>query len=45
MKKEYIKPVASLVDALDSYCELNLKDISGYGSDHTTTTDDLYEEE
>ncbi len=45
MKKEYIKPVASLVDALDNYCKLNFHDVSGYGADHTTTTDDLYEEE
>lgn len=44
MKKEYIKPTASLVETLDSYCELNLKDTSGYGGDHTTITDGLYEE-
>ena len=45
MKKEYIKPVASLVETLDSYCELNATDTSGYGADHTITMDGLYEEE
>lgn len=44
MKKEYIKPQAMLVETLDSYCELNLEGISGYGADHTIIIDGLYEE-
>ena len=41
MKKEYIKPQAMLVETLDSYCELNLEGISGYGADHTIIIDGL----
>ena len=44
MKKEYIKPTASLVETLDSYCELNFEGISSYGADHTIVKDGLNEE-
>ena len=45
MKKEYIKPTASLVETLGNYClEDNLKEISGYSGDHTIIMDGLYEE-
>ena len=43
MKKEYLKPSATLVENLEAYCDVSLFDVSGYGKDHSIY-DDLLEE-
>lgn len=43
MKKEYIKPIAELVERLEAYCAVISMDSSGYGNDHSTIFDDLDE--